>query len=168
MTGETTRRSGVETFTLGNLLRAQAFRPSIEGTSIPFEDPTKNLELAKHNRNPDGNISGATFIDVNVVQETQEEEESTFANGPAVFKRAKGITFDGVIMAQGAFSAVGGSMYIGGIPEASISSDSDATPRFSPSVMEGAEDVEFKPGTQVGQGAMSAVGGDMIIDPSGQ
>jgi len=164
------RRSGRKNYALfyGEYERLQARRTQSLGLVLrsKFKDRTRNLKgLAKRNRNPDGNVAGATFINVNIdIQSKPREEENIFASGPAVFKGAKGIIFEGTIVSQGAFSAVGGSMYIGCTPEASTSSDSDATPRhFIPSVMEDAEDVHFKPGTQVEQGAMSAVRRNMVI-----
>lgn len=50
------------------------------------------------------------------IQSKPQEEENIFASGPAVFKGAKRIIFEGTIVSQGAFSAVGGSMYIGCTP----------------------------------------------------
>ncbi|KAE9402836.1 hypothetical protein BT96DRAFT_990850 [Gymnopus androsaceus JB14] len=165
------RRTGSKKYAVrvyyGDYPRRQARRTQLLGL-VPrsrFRDRTENLEdLVKQNRNPDGNVSGAAYVpNVNIVQEPRRNEESIV--GPAVLRGVKRLTIEGTSLGAGVLSAVGENMYIGCTPaEASTSSSSDATPRrFIPSVMEGADVVHLGPGTKAEQGALSAVGGNLII-----
>jgi len=173
------RRTGRKKYTVpvyyGEYPRLKARRTQLLGL-VPrsrFRDHTKNLEdLVKQTRNPDGNVSGATYeasvnttyvTNVNVVQEPRQKEEIIV--GPAVLKGVKRFTFEGTSLGAGVLSAVAENMYIGCTPaEATTSSDSNATPRrFIPSVMEGADVVHFGPGTKAEHGALSAVGGNLVI-----